>query len=309
MEGVSYEALSLAGTLNLDNLIVLYDSNNNTLDSDTTNTLTMDVKGYVTSLGFDYFLVKNGNNVASIDSAITKAKKSKKPAFVEIKTKLGFGSDLEGKYNSHGLVMNDTQISKLRLNLGIKTKTFGLEKDVKEHIDRLVKNNNYANQFQSLMKYYKENYYDDYVRLSKEIAGKFSPLDYFAVKLDNNKESTRNIGGLVLNKLAEFNPSIIGGNADLSSCTKAHIKNSSNVTATDFAGRNIFYGVREFGMACITNGLALAGYKTYCGTFMVFSDYLRSAIRSSAIMNLPVVYVLSHDSIAVGEDGPTHQPV
>ena len=309
MEGVSYEALSLAGTLGLNNLVVLYDSNNNTLDSDTSNTFTMDVRGYITSLGFDYFLVKNGNDVNAIDVAISKAKKSKKPAFIEIKTRLGYGSDLDNKFKAHGLVMDDIQINKLRLKLGIKSKSFALENDVKEYLQKHFKTNKYSEEFQNKLKYYKANYKDDFLNLSKEICAKFLPLDYSEVKIENMRESTRNIGGLALNKLAEKNMSIIGGNADLSSCTKAHIQNSDVVTNNNFSGRNVFYGVREFGMACMTNGLALSGYRPYCGTFMVFSDYLRSAIRSSALMNLPVVYVFSHDSIAVGEDGPTHQPI
>ncbi len=309
MEGVSYEALCLAGTLGLDNLVVLYDSNDNTLDSDTKNTFALNTKEYVKSLGFDYFLVKNGNDVPGIDAAITRAKKSKRPAFVEIKTKLGYSSDVEGKYSAHGLVMDAMQLDNLRLNLGVKSKLFTIEKDVKAALNSMIKSNSFADTSSDKMKYYKMHYPKDFACLSKEIYAKYVPISYDSLSISKDIESTRNIGGLVLNKVAELNPSVIGGNADLSSCTKAIIKSSKNVEKGNFEGKNIFYGVREFGMACMTNGLALSGYKPFCGTFMVFSDYLRSAVRSSAIMKQPVVYVLSHDSIAVGEDGPTHQPI
>jgi len=309
MEGVSYEALSIAGNLCLDNLIVLYDSNNNTLDSDTSNTLTMNTQKYIESLGFEYMFVKNGNEIAAIDKAIARAKKAKKPVFIEIKTVLGYGSQKEGLFASHGLVMDDTQIKELRLKLGVNSHLFEIEKDAKEYFNNIVKNNNIDVVFKEKLNKYKEKYPSEYKLLSKELSNKLLPLKLTDVMLDKNQESTRNIASVVLNKLAEKNINIIGGAADLSSCTKAIIKKSSIVNKVDFSGKNIFYGVREFGMGCIANGLALAGYKTFASTFMVFSDYLRSAIRSSAIMKLPVVYIFSHDSIAVGEDGPTHQPI
>ncbi|MBE5735264.1 MAG: transketolase [Clostridiales bacterium] len=309
MEGVSFEALSLAGSLNLDNLIVLYDSNNNTLDSDTKNTLNIDIKQYITSLGFDYYLVKNGNDTSAIDRAISRAKMSKKPSFIEVKTILGFASDVAGMHESHGLVMDNAQLSKLRLNLGVKTKLFGIENDVKDYLKNMVKNNKFDIVSEAKIAEYKNKYMSDYLDLMKELYTDFSEATCAEIAEIKSTESTRNIAGVVLDTLSKKNPTILGGNADLSSCTKAIIKDSGNITKTDFDNRNILFGVREFGMACISNGIALSGYKPFCGTFMVFSDYLRSAIRSSAIMNLPVVYILSHDSVAVGEDGPTHQPI
>lgn len=309
MEGVSYEALSLAGTLALDNLIVLYDSNKTTLDSAIDSTYSVDVKSYVKSLGFEYFLVKNGNDISAIDVAIKKAKKCNKPAFVEIKTILGYGSNVQGKNSAHGLVMDDMQIQELKLNLGINTKALCLEPKTKDYLDNVIKNNKYAEEFDSRIKFYKEKYFNDFNVLCSEMNGKFSELKFNDLCFEKDKESTRNLGNLVLNKLAEKNRGIVGGNADLSSCTKAYINNAGNVDKSKFDAKNIFYGVREFAMSCMANGLALMGMKTFAGTFMVFSDYMRSAIRSSAIMNLPVTYILSHDSIAVGEDGPTHQPV
>ncbi len=309
MEGVSYEALSLAGTLQLDNLIVLYDSNGNTLDSDITNTFGTNIKGYIKSLGFNYYLVKNGNDVASIDRAIFKAKLSKKPAFIEVKTCLGFGSELAGSNKSHGLVMNDMQIEKLRLNLGVSSKPFELEPDVAKHMQSIAKKNDNIEVFNKRLDKYKAQYPTDYLHLVSMLSGKITKIKFGDVKVDKSDESTRNLGQIVLNKLCENNPSIVGGNADLASCTKAFVNNSAIVNRGDFSGKNIYYGIREFGMACMTNGLALSGFKPFAGTFMVFSDYMRSAIRSSAIMGLPVTYILSHDSIAVGEDGPTHQPI
>ena len=309
MEGVSYEALSLAGTLQLDNLIVLYDSNGNTLDSDVTNTFGTNIKGYIKSLGFNYYLVKNGNDVASIDRAIFKAKLSKKPAFIEVKTCLGFGSELAGSNKSHGLVMNDMQIEKLRLNLGVSSKPFELESDVTKHMQSIAKKNDYIEIFNKRLDKYKAQYPADYLHLVSMISGKITKIKFGDIKVDKSDESTRNLGQIVLNKLCENNSGIVGGNADLASCTKAFVNNSAIVSRGDFSGKNIYYGIREFGMACMTNGLALSGFKPFAGTFMVFSDYMRSAIRSSAIMGLPVTYILSHDSIAVGEDGPTHQPI
>ncbi len=309
MEGVSYEALSLAGTLKLDNLIVLYDSNNNTLDSDTSNTFGLDTKKYIEALGFEYIRVENGNSVDEIDKAISLAKKCNKPAFVEVKTQLGFGSDLQGKYSAHGLVMSTMQIEELRRNLGVKSSTMQLADDVVKLFEKIKANNTWDKVFKDKLNYYKTHYKKEFKELQQELNNQIEPISYDNIDLNKEVESTRNIGGLVLNKLCEKNHQIVGGNADLSSCTKAIIKNSSNIEKEKFDARNIFFGVREFGMSCITNGLQLVGYKAFAGTFMVFSDYMRSAIRSSAIMKLPVTYILTHDSIAVGEDGPTHQPI
>ncbi len=309
MEGISYEALSLAGTLQLDNLIVLYDSNNNTLDSSTDNTYNIDIKSYAKSLKLGYILVKNGNSVDAISMAISKAKKEHRPVIIEIKTKLGFASDLEGSNKAHGLVMDDTQIAKLRRNLGINSGFMELEDDVKKHLECLAKRRNKANYFDSLLKEYSVKHPEKYAMLQEEIYAPYKPIMYNDVKLDNYHDSTRNIGSEVLNAIAKVNSGIIGGCADLGSCTKAIIKNSSIYSPADYSQRNIFFGIREFAMSSIANGLALLGFKAFASTFMVFSDYMKSAIRSSAIMHLPVVYILSHDSIAVGEDGCTHQPV
>ena len=309
MEGVSYEALSLAGTLKLDNLIVLYDSNNTTLDSDISNTYTVNKRAYFEALGFNYILVKDGNSVSKIDSAIKTAKKSNKPSIIEIKTILGYASDKANTNAAHGLVMNDMQIAKLCENLGVSVENFEIENDVKWHFDKLIAQNDYDQKFREKLNYYRQHYTDDYYCLQTEIGKEIIKLKYSDVNIDKEMESTRNIASIVLDKLSMRNSSIVGGNADLSSCTKAIIKNSGNISATNYFERNIQYGIREFGMGCITNGLALCGYRPFAGTFMVFSDYMRSAIRSSAIMKLPCVYILSHDSIAVGEDGPTHQPI
>ena len=311
MEGVSFEALSFAGNLNLDNLIVLFDCNNISLDGSTKETFGVDFKKLYESIGFNFIEVQDGNSVEEIDRAITKAKQDKKPAFIKINTHIGFGSSLQDSNKCHGAPLGSEGLDVLKQNLGINTKEFELLPDVKEELDNIsTRFERVFDEFNQRIEFYKTKYPQDYQDLmnfySKDFTDSFKCLEDITIAED---KSGRDMGGLVLNAIAERYNQIVGGTADLSSSTKAVIKDGGKITPSDFSGRNIMYGVREFAMACISNGLALCGFMPFCSTFFVFSDYMKNAMRVSALMDLPVLYVLTHDSIAVGEDGPTHQPV
>lgn len=311
MEGVALEALSFAGNLCLDNLVVLYDSNDVSLDSRTDKTFALNTEQIMQGMGFNVIKVNDGNSVQEIDIAIQEAKKSLKPSFIIIKTHIGFGSAVQNTNKAHGLVLNQEGLNDLKKVLRVDNLPFEFEREVQNHLIEVQKrfkivekNLNgriseyhklYKTEYKELIDFYNENYRDAYKYL---------------INLDQPVgKSTREMGGSVLNALAEKYSQIIGGTADLSSSTKAYIKNGNDVSKLDFSGRNILYGVREFAMACITNGLALSDFMPFASTFLVFSDYMKSAIRSSALMKLPVTYILTHDSIAVGEDGPTHEPI
>lgn len=311
MEGVSFEALSFAGNLNLNNLIVLYDCNNISLDGSTNETFNVDFKKLYESIGFNFIEVKDGNNVSEIDNAIIDAKKSNKPSFIKINTHIGFGSALQDNNKSHGSPLGEDGMEVLKKNLNIEVNDFELLPEVKVELEKISERFAEVNKlFNSKIEYYKNNYKKEYEELLNFYNSDYSDCFKCLSGLDVSEDkSGRDLGGLVLNELASKYTQIIGGTADLSSSTKAIVKDGGKVLPNDFAGRNIMYGVREFAMACISNGLALCGFMPFCSTFFVFSDYMKNAMRISALMDLPVLYVLTHDSIAVGEDGPTHQPV
>jgi len=300
-EGVTVEALSLAGHLKLNKLIVLYDSNDIQLDGKVSDCNSEDVKKKVEAMNFNYFKVEDGNDINDLFEKIEIAKKSDKPVLIEIKTIIGYGAETQGTNKCHGSPLKDDETNKMRQLLGGEEFTF-----TNECYDfyREVKANNDAkyNQYQKMMDEYKKEYKDLYNELNKYINNEFSlsnedlniPFDK-----DYNK-ATRYVCGEAFNKISKLLPTFVGGSADLAS--------SAQVTGID--NRRIDFGVREHAMAAICNGITLHGVtRAFCSGFFVFSDYCKPAIRMSALMNLPVIYCFSHDSIAVGEDGPTHQPV
>ena len=308
MEGVSYEALSLAGTLQLNKLIVLYDCNKITLDGNLDNVMGMSVKDYMTSLRFNVLTVKDGNDIDEISNAITTAKKSTdKPSFIIVNTHIGFGSPLQDSHKAHGSILGAENVAILRQNLGIDSEPFDLGKDVNRDLVFLRKRFATCEKtFKERLKVFAKAYPGDYKLLKSYMSGEFD-LSVINQITSEKPLSGREYGNLVLNKIAENNSNIICSSADLFSSTKANI-NSNGFVNENWANRNLKVGIREFAMGTISNGIALYGGLTPVqSTFMVFSDYLKNALRLSAMMNLKVVSAFTHDSIAVGEDGATHQ--
>ncbi len=314
MEGVSYEAASLAGNLNLDNLIVLYDSNNISLDGDTSNTFTENVLERFKSMGWHTDLVKNGNSVKDIDRAIDKAKRSNKPSLIQVKTVIGKGSVLEGTNKVHGKCLDKEDIDNIKGKLLLPNEPFYVD-------DSLVSQFRAKISKRSSIKYeiFSRNY-NEYV--NTYLNGDNSSLKYLfndEIKVDlfnhdwnldyEEKEATRVSNGYILNELTKFIPNLVGGSADLSSSTNTYLKDCGDIKDGHYEGKNIWFGVREHAMGSILNGLALSSFRVFGSTFLVFSDYLKPAIRLSALMNLPVTYIFTHDSVNIGQDGPTHQPI
>lgn len=309
MEGVSYEALSLAGTLKLNKLIVLYDCNNVTLDSDTNNVMNLDIMSYMESIGFNVLEVKDGNDVESISTAITRAKKSSdKPSFIKINTHIGFGSPLQDSNKAHGSVLGAENVEQLKQNLGVANAPFDLGKDVTRDLVFLRKRfENVKKVFKERLKSYSKAYPGDYKLLNTYLSG---DIEIASLKniIINTEMSGRELGSLVLNELCRNNGNIICSSADVFSSTKAIFKDSGFIN-DNFGNRNLKCGIREFAMGCVSNGISLyGGLIPVQSTFMVFSDYIKSAIRLGSMMGNKVISVFTHDSIAVGEDGATHQP-
>lgn len=314
MEGVSYEAASLAGTLNLDNLIVLYDSNNVSLDGDTSNTFTENVIDRFKAMGWHTDLVKDGNDISDIDRAIDKAKRSLKPSLIEVRTIIGQGSIWEGTNKVHGKCLDKDDIINLKGKLLIPNEPFFVDHTLlKQFRSKISERSN--------IKYEIFNHnYNDYV--SEYLGGDDSSLKYlfnnkmsvdlFTHRWDfdyEKKEATRVSNGDVLNELVKFIPNLFGGSADLSSSTNTYLKDCGDIKDEHYDGKNIWFGVREHAMGAILNGLALSPFRVFGSTFLVFSDYLKPSIRLAALMDLPVAYMFTHDSINIGQDGPTHQPI
>lgn len=309
MEGVANEALSFAGTNRLNKLIFIYDSNNITIDGDTKQTFTQDTVKIMEGYGFNVLKVEEGNSVSAIEEAIRKAKTSDKPTFIEVKTKIGHGSPLEGSAKVHGSPLNEEALASLRATLGINTEPFGILDDTREYFNELALAKESAfKKVDDRLKLYAEKYPEDYNKLQSYILKPEGVEKYLESLVSDEDMSTRDAGAKVLNYLANRYENIVGGTADLSPSTKAYIKEGGNFGVENYAGRNVFYGIREHAMSAIANGIALyGGLRTFASTFFAFSDYMKNGMRMSALMDLPVTYVLSHDSIAVGEDGPTHQ--
>jgi transketolase len=318
MEGVSAEAASLAGHLQLGKLIAIYDSNNITLDGEANLSFSENVGQRFEAYGWQVLRVDEENNLEAIETALIEAKKDlTKPTLIEIKTTLGFGSPNKGGKGghggTHGSPLGAEEVKLTKEFYGWPQEDFYIPEEVKELWQEVKTNGIQTNQqWDQLLVEYKQVYPELAHRLEKEIKGEL-PDDWAGevpVYEKGASISTRVASGQVLNALANKVPNLIGGSADLESSTMTHMKDLGRFSPADYAGRNIYYGVREFAMGAIVNGMALhGGVKPFGSTFFVFSDYLRPAIRLSALMNLPVTYVFTHDSIFVGEDGPTHEPI
>lgn len=315
MEGINYEAVSLAGTLGLGKLIVLYDSNSITIEGSTDLAFTEDVSKRFEALGWETYEVENGNDIEAIEEAIKKAKENlNKPSLIKITTEIGYGTSKQGKSSVHGSPLGEEDMKNLKKFLDWEEEEeFTVPAKVKEHMAKLVEmGEKKEKDWEAKWEAYKKEYPD----LAKELENWNSltlPMDYLDSEefLEFEKDySTREASGVVINRLAERIPNLMGGSADLAPSNKTYMNNREVFSKENYKGSNIHFGVREHAMAAILNGMALhGGLRVYGGTFLIFSDYMKHSMRLSALMNKPVTYVLTHDSIGVGEDGPTHQPV
>lgn len=310
MEGVSYEAFSLAGKLSLNKLIVLYDSNNVTLDGDLSNSSCENTKLRFESINWNYILVSDGEDTSSINDAIIKAKASDKPTLIEVKTTIGKFSKYQGTSKVHGSPLDEEDIKNIKEKLNLRDIPFSVSSEAVTSFRTSIDERNdniYAewNNKVSLLPTEKQEELNELINNKEPLKVK----DIYYEIPDDGVEATRVSSGKILNSIASNYPFIMGGSADVSNSTHARIKSEDSFSKSTPLNRNIDFGIREHAMACIANGLALTGITPFVSTFFSFADYLKPALRMTALMNLPVIYVFTHDSITVGEDGPTHQPV
>ncbi|WP_414703615.1 transketolase [Pseudalkalibacillus sp. SCS-8] len=316
MEGVSSEAASLAGHLRLGRLVVMYDSNDISLDGDLHMSFSEDVQKRFEAYGWQVLYVEDGTDLDTLDKALAEAKaNTDQPTLIEVKTVIGHGSpNKSGKSASHGAPLGTDEVKMTKESYKWTfEEDFHVPNEVRDHFNVLKEEGaQKEQQWNELFESYKEAYPELADQLSKAIKGELpagwdAELPHYTTE---DKLATRASSGEALNAIANAVPQFFGGSADLAGSNKTMMKDKGTFSRNDYSGRNIWFGVREFAMAAALNGMQLhGGLKVYGGTFFVFSDYLRPAMRLSALMGLPVTYVLTHDSIAVGEDGPTHEPV
>lgn len=317
MEGVSHETVSLAGHLGLGKLITLYDSNDISLDGELNKSYSDNTVERFKAYGWQVLFVEDGNDINALRQALAKAKQNTaQPTLIEVKTVIGYGSpNKAGSSASHGAPLGEEELKLTKRNYDWEYEPFQVPEEVyKDFHEKVgIKGEKAEAEWGRLLEEYKEKYPENGRDLEIAINGEL-PLDWDKdlPVYEHGKDSlaSRDASGQVLNAIADRLPHFIGGSADLAGSNKTLIKKAADFTKDNYSGRNIWFGVREFAMAAALNGMALhGGLKVFGGTFFVFSDYLRPAVRLSAIMKTPVTYVFTHDSIAVGEDGPTHEPV
>ena len=315
MEGINYEAFSLAGTLKLNKLIVLYDSNKISIEGNTDIAFTEDVPARFKAMGFKVLEVKDGNDISEIGKAIEEAKEDKEsPSFIKINTKIGFGSPKEGTADVHGAPLGADNIIAMKKTLGWPSEEpFFVPDEVYENYKAKAENlAKKEEEWNKLFKDYCEKFpemktlWDEYKDETK--ADKLLDDEDFW-SYDEKADATRNLSGKVLNKLSAKLPTLFGGSADLAPSNKSYVNGAGDYSAENYAGRNVHFGVRELAMTGIGNGLVLHGLKAYVSTFFVFSDYVKPMARLASLMEIPLTFILTHDSIGVGEDGPTHEPI
>ena len=314
-EGVTYEASSLAGHLSLGKLIVLYDANNVTLDGPLNYSFSEDVKKRYESMNWQVICVQDGNDYEAIAKAIKKAKKEVyKPTLIIVNTIIGFGSQNQGTSKVHGAPLGEEDGQYAKRQYGFEYDNFFVPEEVYDDFKKNVFNRGKRayNKWNKMMDTYKTEYPELYQELFQNINDEYSFDEAVFIKeyQDGISEATRVTSEKLINAIAAQNPTFLSGTADLASSTKTIIKNAERFSCENYGGRNLFFGIREFAMVAIMNGMTLhKGIKVAAGGFMVFSDYFKAALRMACLMKLPIILPLSHDSIAVGEDGPTHQPV
>lgn len=316
MEGISYEACSLAGHLKLEKLILLYDSNDISIEGSTGLAFTENVRKRFEAFGWGTHFVADGNDLEAISSAIQNARnETGKPSLIEIKTEIGYGApNKQGKASAHGEPLGEEELDLTRENLGWPHERFHLPKEAMERFARFKNRGEQTRKrWQEMSDKYSRKYPEYAGELTRLIDGKL-PLDIQKAlprfNTDDGPIATRAVSGKCLNTAAGLIPELFGGSADLAPSNKTIINDSENYSAENRTARNFRFGVREHAMGAIMNGLSLhGGIRPYGGTFLIFSDYMKPAIRLAALSRLPIIYVFTHDSLGVGEDGPTHQPV
>ncbi len=316
MEGITSEAASLAGTLKLGRLIAFYDSNKISIEGDTDIAFVEDTGKRFEAYNWQVIKVEDGNDTQAISDAIEEAKNDlSRPSLIIVKTQIGYGCPKkQGKPSAHGEPLGAENIKETKEYLGWNTQgDFYIPDEVKNniaaHINRGIA---FENQWNSLMEKYTKEFPDSAAELSSWYKNEIDVEKIFDDSFFNTrkKAATRALSSDVLNKIEQYIPNLIGGSADLSPSTKTIMNSRSSFGPDNYGGSNLHFGVREHAMSAIVNGMSLhGGLRAYASTFFVFSDYMKGSMRLSAIMNQPVIYILTHDSIGVGEDGPTHQPV
>jgi len=317
MEGISSEAFSLAGTLGLSKLIVLYDSNQISIEGSTDIAFTECVQKRMEAFGFQTITVEDGTDLAAIGEAIEQAKADKtRPSFITVKTQIGFGCPAkQGKSSAHGEPLGVENVAALRENLGWQyDEPFFVPQEVYDNCKAIGEENakteeawnkmfaDYCNKFPEMKELWDKHFDESYI---DEL---FSSEEYWAH--EDKAEATRSVSGKLINKIKEVMPGLVGGAADLAPSTKTYMNGKGDFSKNSYEGCNFHFGVRELAMTAIGNGLMLhGGLRAFVSTFFVFSDYVKPMARLSSIMGLPLTFVLTHDSIGVGEDGPTHEPV
>ncbi|MBQ9263796.1 MAG: transketolase [Clostridia bacterium] len=314
MEGISSEAASLAGTLKLGKLTLLYDDNEISIEGNTDIAFQENVGDRFAAYGWQVIRLQDGNDVDAIIAALEEAKKDERPTIIICPTRIGFGCPAkEGKASAHGEPLGVDNVKETKKNLGLPEDDFFVLPEVYDHCKAAMERNAQA----------EKDWNDLFVAYAKaypELAEEWE--EWFSADLPDDvvmndalwqwekKDATRNTSGEMIQRLSKLLPNLVGGSADLAPSNKTNIKDGGDYSAENRAGRNLHFGVREHAMAAICNGIALhGGLRVFCGTFFVFSDYMKHAMRMSAIMKVPVTYVLTHDSIGVGEDGATHEPI
>lgn len=316
MEGISHEAASLAGHLKLDKLITLYDSNDISLDGEASKAFSEDIKKRFEAYGWNHILVKDGNDIEAIDKAIEEAKGQAGPTIIEVKTIIGYGSPNKSNSNaSHGAPLGEEERNLTFESYNLDpSKHFHVEGEVYDIFNSTMIQRADENEkaWKEKVEQYAEKYPELYKEFEDAMAGKLpegyeNELPKFEL---GHKGASRADSGDVIQALSKAVPTLFGGSADLASSNKSNVKNETDFSAENGVGKNVWFGVREFAMAAAVNGMAAhGGLHPYGATFFVFSDYLKPALRLAAIMGLRSTFVFTHDSIAVGEDGPTHEPI
>lgn len=316
MEGITSEASSLAGTLGLGRLIILYDSNSITIEGSTDLAFKENVRARYESYGFETFLVEDGNDTEAIDQAITAAKSNlDKPSFIEVRTEIGAMTPLAGSAKTHGAPLGEDNIKALKEAMNYPSmEPFYVEDTVYDYMEKLLeeKHETYL-EWEKLIQDYKDAYPQDYAQWqedNRELTVEEFLEDEELWDFGDKPVATRSLSGIAINRLNKKYANMFGGSADLAGSTMTLMEGEESYSAENYAGKNLHFGVREHAMAGIGNGIVLfGGLKPYVATFFVFTDFLKPMARLSSIMRIPLTYVLTHDSIGVGEDGPTHEPV
>ena len=312
-EGLGYEACSFAGTQKLGKLILLYDKNNITIEGDINTSFNEDVATRFCGQGWQVIRVPNANDLAVLKCAIERAKSDlTRPSIIICTSKIGCGSPLEGSEKVHGAPMGEENLAKFKESLNWTEEPFEVPEDVKDYCREIADEKRvYEQEWNELFARYQRAYpelaekYENYMNgYELDYTELFSKFDF------SSTEATRASGGKILNEIAKHMPNLLSGSADLTPSTLTNLKCSGTFSPDNRSGRNIQFGIREHAMAAISNGIQLhGGLKMLCSTFFSFSDYMKGGIRMSGLMNAPVIYVMTHDSIGVGEDGPSHQPM